>query len=130
VIVTDASAIVELLVAEDGARGRIEDVLREGASLEAPDVITLEVLSALTGLARRGRLQRSDRDAMIASYLELPITQHLTHPFVHRIAALAVRHSVYDAAYVALAEAFDAPLLTTDARLARAATTVDVIHPA
>ena len=67
---------------------------------------------------------------MIASYLELPITQHLTHPFVHRIASLAVRHSVYDAAYVALAEAFDAPLLTTDARLARAATTVDVIHPA
>jgi predicted nucleic acid-binding protein len=129
VIVTDASAIVELLVAEDGARGRIEDVLRDGASLEAPDVITLEVLSALTGLARRGRLQRSDRDAMIASYLELPITQHLTHPFAHRIAALAVRHSVYDAAYVALAEAFDAPLLTTDARLARAATTVDVIHP-
>jgi predicted nucleic acid-binding protein len=129
VIVTDASAIVELLVAEDGARGRIEDVLRDGASLEAPDVITLEVLSALTGLARRGRLQRSDRDAMIASYLELPITQHLTHLFAHRIAALAVRHSVYDAAYVALAEAFDAPLLTIDARLARAATTVDVIHP-
>ena len=129
-IVTDASAIVELLVAEDGARSRIEDVLREAASLEAPDLVTLEVLSALTGLVRGGRLQRSDRDAMIASYLELPITQHLTHPFVHRIASLAVRHSVYDAAYVALAEAFDAPLLTTDARLARAATTVDVIHPA
>jgi predicted nucleic acid-binding protein len=67
---------------------------------------------------------------MIASYLELPITHHLTHPFAPRIASLAVRHSVCDAAYVALAEAFDAPLLTTDARLARAATTVDVIHPA
>lgn len=129
-IVTDASAIVELLVAEDGARSRIEDVLREAASLEAPDLVTLEVVSALTGLVRVGRLQRSDRDTMIASYLELPLTHHPTYPFAHRIASLAVRHSVYDAAYVALAEALDAPLLTTDARLARAVKTVQVIHPA
>jgi predicted nucleic acid-binding protein len=130
VIVTDASAIVELFVAEAGARSRIEDVLREADSLEAPDLVTLEVLSALTGLVRAGRLQRSDRDAMVTSYLELPITHHYSHPFAHRIAALTVRHSACDAAYVALAEAFDAPLLTTDARLARAATTVDVIQPA
>jgi predicted nucleic acid-binding protein len=39
---------------------------------------------------------------------------------VPRYWALRDNLTVYDAAYVALAEAFDAPLLTADARLARA----------
>ena len=51
--------------------------------------------------------------------LDLPITLHPAEPFLHRMWEL--RHNVtpYDAWYVALAEALDAPLLTTDARLAR-----------
>jgi predicted nucleic acid-binding protein len=37
--------------------------------------------------------------------------------------------TVYDALYVALAEALDATLVTTDGRLARVVTTVDVAVP-
>jgi predicted nucleic acid-binding protein len=36
-----------------------------------------------------------------------------------RIVALAANATAYDAAYIALAEALDADLLTSDARLAR-----------
>ncbi|MCZ7590290.1 MAG: type II toxin-antitoxin system VapC family toxin [Gaiella sp.] len=91
--------------------------------------MTLEVLSALTGLARDGRLQQPDCAAMIAAYLDLPVTSHVTHPYARRIAALANRHSVYDAASVALAEGLGTPLLTTDVRLARAVATVPVVLP-
>ena len=126
-IVADSNAIVDLLTADDGLRGQLEDKLRAGSPVEAPDLLTLEVLSALKGIERGGDLSRSDARAHVSAYLELPITSHLVYPYCERIAALSARHSVYDAAYVALAEALDAPLLTTDRRLARAVTTVEVV---
>jgi predicted nucleic acid-binding protein len=127
VIVADASAVVDLLFADDPARGAIEDAILDGAPLEAPDLITLEVLSAIVGLGRRRRLARLEVAEWVAAYRTLPITSHLTYPYAERIAALSVRHSVYDASYVALAEALDVSLLTTDDRLARSIRGVDVI---
>ncbi len=126
-IVTDASAVVDLLFADHDTRRPIEDALVGGAPLEAPDLITLEVLSAIVGVGRGRRLTRFEVAELVAAYRRLPITSHLTHPYADRIAALSVRHSVYDASYVALAEALDVPLLTTDRRLARGVRGVEVV---
>lgn len=48
------------------------------------------------------------------------LTRYPHAPFWARIWQLRDNLTAYDAAYVALAEALDAPLITTDGRLARA----------
>ena len=50
----------------------------------------------------------------------VPIERMPTTSVNMRIASLASSVSTYDAAFVAVAELLDAPLLTTDARLTRA----------
>jgi predicted nucleic acid-binding protein len=127
VIVADASAVVALLLGAREARERARAELVALASIEAPDLITLEVLSAVMRIGRARRFARADLGAVLGAYDQLPIRRHQTHPFWPRIAALASRHSVYDAAYVVLAEALDAPLVTADRRLARTIASVDVI---
>jgi predicted nucleic acid-binding protein len=126
-IVADASAVVDLLLAEDELRARLQDEVSAAVSLEAPDLLTLEVLSAVVAIGRAGRLSRTEVDAVVDAYLSLPITSHRVYPYCARIAALSSRHSVYDAAYVALAEGLAAPLLTTDRRLARSVRGIDVV---
>lgn len=51
---------------------------------------------------------------------DLRLTRYSHTPLVARIWELRNNLTAYDAAYVALAEALDAPLVTTDAKLARA----------
>jgi predicted nucleic acid-binding protein len=48
------------------------------------------------------------------------LTRYSHEPFIERIWELRENVSAYDAAYVALAEALEAPMITTDGRLAQA----------
>jgi len=66
---------------------------------------------ARVGSDRSERFRRS-RDLALASIARVSHT-----PFLSRIWDLRDNVSPYDAAYVALAEVMDAPLLTADARL-------------
>jgi len=50
---------------------------------------------------------------------QLPLIRYPLLPLLRRIWRLKANLSVFDATYVALAEALDAPLVTTDAALAR-----------
>jgi predicted nucleic acid-binding protein len=50
---------------------------------------------------------------------DLPITRYAHEPLLDRIWQLRTNATVYDAAYLALAEALDAVLLTRDKALAR-----------
>ncbi len=52
--------------------------------------------------------------------LELGVRLHPFEPFAERVWALRETVSAYDAWYVALAEALDAPLATLDVRLTQA----------
>jgi predicted nucleic acid-binding protein len=130
VIVVDASAVVELLLGDAETRHAVRDELHAARRVHAPDLLTLEVLSALARATRRNAMTAPEQQVALDAYASLRISRHRSHPLWPRIACLTVRHSSYDASYVALAEMLGAPLLTTDARLARAVTTVDVIHPA
>ncbi len=51
---------------------------------------------------------------------DMPIQRHPHRPLLHRIWEVRANVTAYDAAYIALAEALDAPLWTRDGRLARA----------
>jgi predicted nucleic acid-binding protein len=118
-IVVDAS-VVATLVGDDGLDGERVRVRVAGERLVAPEIIDLEVVSVLRRLHSKGRVEDDRAEAAIADLQALRI-QRLSHrPFLERCWELRENVTVYDAAYIAVAETLDAPLLTADQRLARA----------
>jgi len=119
VIVVDASVVVTAL-ADDGDDGdRARHRLR-GERLVAPDLIDLEVLSAWRRLAATGALDDRRAGFAIADLTGLRLRRFPHARLLPRCWELRANLTVYDAAYVALAEALDAVLLTADRRLADA----------
>jgi predicted nucleic acid-binding protein len=55
----------------------------------------------------------------IAALLDLRIRRYPHEPLLQRIWALRNNLTAYDGAYIALAEALDAPLVTLDRRMAK-----------
>lgn len=93
--------------------------IAEEASL-APHLLDLEVASALRGLVRRGALAAAVAHAALRQLAVLPVARCDHRPLLPRCWELRHSLTVYDAAYVALAEATGATLLTSDQRLAHA----------
>jgi predicted nucleic acid-binding protein len=119
-IVIDASAMVELLFGHSPRAAAVAariDGDRE--SLHAPEMIDLEILSVLRSLERRGVDGRLIAGA-VSDLPAVPLRRYPHLAFSSRIWELRSNLTPYDAAYVALAELLDAPLLTCDARLAGA----------
>ena len=118
-IVVDASVVVEL-IGEHGSGSRLHERVL-GETLLAPDFLPVEVASALRGLSLGGLLEDHALDVAAGDLRRLPIDLHPSLPLAPRMLGLRYNFSAYDAAYVALAEAFRCPLLTLDRRLAKAA---------
>ena len=118
-IVVDASVIVTGL-ADDGEDGdRVRARLR-GERLVAPHVIDLEVVSAWRRLAAAGHLDERRANLALADLDSLRLERVAHRPLVSRCWELRGNLTVYDAAYVALAELLEVELLTADSRLAAA----------
>lgn len=117
-IVVDASALVERLLGT--AVGHRVKAAIGGAPAIAPDLLDAEVAATLRALERRGQLTARRAGAALTDLGQAPIVRRPTRPLV--AAAWALRHNltVYDGVYAALAAACACPLVTTDARLARA----------
>jgi predicted nucleic acid-binding protein len=120
VIVVDASAVLELLLNTPRA-GRVAGRLfGAGETLHAPHLLDLEVAQVLRRYAASGALAEDRGDQALEDLGDLPVERYPHHPFLGRIWALRHNLTAYDAAYIALAEALGAPLVTRDAALARA----------
>jgi predicted nucleic acid-binding protein len=118
-IVVDASIVVTAL-ADDGDDGdTVRDRLR-GERLIAPHLIDLEVTSAWRRLAAGGDLDERRARLALDDLRSLRIERVPHAPLLARCWNLRDTLTVYDAAYVAVAERFDLALLTADARLAGA----------
>lgn len=116
----DASAAVDLLL-RLGAVARIEArVLRSGETLHVPYLFDVEVLQAFRRRALKRELTGPRAGEALEDFAALDVIRYPHLPLVERIWALRSNVSVFDAAYLALAEALDAPLVTADAKLARA----------
>lgn len=118
-IVIDASAVAALLLNQQVAV-RLRERLVNEKTLHAPQLLDLEVTQVLRRALRRGALKEPVAAARLADLQLLPLTRYAHTPFLERIWELRVNLTAYDAAYVALAEALGAPLITTDKPLSRA----------
>jgi predicted nucleic acid-binding protein len=131
VIVVDASVVVTAL-ADDGPDG---DQLRErltGEALAAPHLLDVEVMSTFRRLAAVGQLDDRRVDLAVGDLRSLRIRRVPHGPLLTRCWQLRDSLTVYDAAYVALAEGLRAPLLTADRKLARASgpeCEIEVVSP-
>ena len=117
-LVIDAGVLAVALI-DDGPDGDVVRHRLRGEQLAAPALIDLEVVSVWRGLARGGHLDARRVGLALDDLRDLPIQRFEHTPFLVRCWDLRDHLTLYDAAYVALAEALQVPLLTGDRRLAR-----------
>jgi predicted nucleic acid-binding protein len=118
-LVVDTSAVLGALAGADPAPGLVERLSRDG-DLHAPHLIDVELLHALRRLSLSGDLS-DDRAADVRTdFAELAVVRYPHEELGDRIWELRHNLTAYDAAFVSLAEALGAPLVTCDGRLATA----------
>ena len=118
-LVADASVLVLVVADATQEGGAFRDRLR-GEAVCGPDLLRVEVVSALRRMTATTKLTRTQGAAAVDDLLELPLSVFPTAPLLRRAWELRTNVSAYDACYVALAEALDCTLVTADERLARA----------
>ncbi|MBA3293584.1 MAG: type II toxin-antitoxin system VapC family toxin [Geodermatophilaceae bacterium] len=118
-LVVDPSVLVTALC-DGGATGAVaREALRGRDDVHAPHLIDVEITHALRGMVRRV-LKAAEAGEVLAAALVFPLTRWGLLGLMPRVWELRDTVSAYAGAYVALAEALDAELLTFDDRLHRA----------
>jgi predicted nucleic acid-binding protein len=101
------------------------DAIAEGATLEVPALWPLEVANALTVLVRRRKLSENERQTALGWLRSLPlrIDHEMSSLAFSLLSELAATHhlSVYDAAYLELAQRRKLLLSCNDGPLQKAA---------
>jgi predicted nucleic acid-binding protein len=118
-IVVDASAVLELLLRTEKGLKVQERVLDSGESLHAPHLIDIEVTQTLRRLVSLKEITAARGKQALEDHIALNIKRAEHKDLLDRVWSLRDSITAYDAAYVALAEILDAPLITCDAKLAR-----------
>lgn len=119
-IVVDASALIEVLLQTPAASTVERRLFAPGESLHVPHLIDVEAAQVIRHYASRGEISGERGGIALTRLAEMPLRRFPHEVFLPRIWSLRNNLTAYDAAYVALAEAPDAPLLTRDRRLAAA----------
>ncbi|HEY6136600.1 MAG TPA: type II toxin-antitoxin system VapC family toxin [Thermoanaerobaculia bacterium] len=101
------------------------DAIAEGAILEVPALWPLEVANALTVLVRQRKLTEDERQTALGwlRILPLRVDHEMSSLAFSRLSELATAHhlSIYDAAYLELAQRRKLMLSCNDAPLRKAA---------
>jgi len=115
-IVVDASAMVDALL---GVTGALEHRLSQpGETAHAPHLLDLEVAQVLRRWVSRNLIAASRAQAALSDLADFRLTRYPHTALLARMWELRANLTMYDAAYVALAETLRAPLVTRDRRLA------------
>ena len=119
VLVADASVLVVAL-ADDGSDGDLARARLRGERLTLPELADLEVASVLRRQLLAGAIDARRAGFALDDLAALPARRAPHRPLLARCWELRDNLNIYDAIYVALAEALEATLLTGDRRLGRA----------
>jgi predicted nucleic acid-binding protein len=120
-MVVDSSVILELLLATPAAASLAERLFADGERLHAPHLLDLEVAQVLRRYFLSGRLEADRASTALEVLSGFPLTRYPHDVLLPRIWQLRHNLTACDAAYVALAEALAAPLVTRDRALASSA---------
>lgn len=119
-IVVDASAVIELILRTKlGAKVEAR-VISPEERLYAPHLIDVEIAQVLCKLLQLKQVTAIRAREALDDHRDLFIERASQRELLQRIWALRDSLTAYDAAYIALAEALEAPLITCDTKLARA----------
>ncbi len=119
-IVLDASAAVEWLFQSPAGVKIDRRIFSVSESLHAPHLLDVEVVQVLRRYVRDKMITAQRGQEAIEDLGDLPLNRYPHDFLTPRVWELRATLTAYDAAYVALAELLDAPLLTCDGKIASA----------
>jgi predicted nucleic acid-binding protein len=115
VIVIESSAMVEALVG-DPANPNLLALLAD-EELHAPALLDFEVASALRGHVVGGKLDPVRLEEAVEDFVAFRIERHPMTDLLGHMLDLRDNFTVDDAAYLVLAQALEAPVVSADAKL-------------
>jgi predicted nucleic acid-binding protein len=118
VIVIESSAMVSALVG-DPANPELLALLAD-EELHAPTLLDFEVASALRGHVMGGKLDPVQLDQAVEDFITFRIGRHPMTGLLGHMLDLRENFTVYEAAYLVLAQALEAPIVSADAKLREA----------
>ena len=119
-IVVDASALLEALLRTPAAKAVERWLFDPRQTLHAPHLVDVEIAQVIRRYAANGEIDGERGRTALADLADFPLHRYPHDFLLPRVWDLRNNLTAYDAVYVALAEALDAPLLTRDRRLAAA----------
>ena len=128
-IVLDASATVDWLLRTPAGQRIEERIYAHNHTLHTVHLLDVEFAQVLRRLVREGTLARKRAEEAMEDLIAVRVTRYAPVLLLNRIWQLRQNLSAYDAAYVALAEELEAPLIMRDQRIAAApvhAATIEV----
>lgn len=118
-IIVDASSLYDVITEGPHATW-VRDRLVDSDDLAAPELIDAEIVGLLRRDVAAGVLDPSRGEIALAELFDWPGERIAHRSLSARVWELRDNVRTWDAYYVALAEAFECPLLTLDHRLTRA----------
>jgi predicted nucleic acid-binding protein len=121
VIVLDSSAAVDYLLGREPEAEWVRQQLHDARwRIRVPHLFDVEVVGVLRRHVLAHELRAGDAHARVRLLAELPARRYPHVQLLGRAWELHPTVNTPDACFVALAEALNVPLVTTDRRLARA----------
>lgn len=118
-IVIESSAMVDALVGDPANPGLL--ALLADEELHAPALLDFEVASALRGHVLGGKLDPAILDEAVEDFIAFRIERHPMTGLLGHMLDLRDNFTVYDAAYLLLAQALETTIVSADTKLREAA---------